>query len=131
MDDIKLFQKAVDDLKKETDLRYEKMETLVNTGVEKIHAVAIDLAVIATKLNDVPHARHLEEHDYLQDLIEASKRKAQFWEALTLSLASKFGWKLIIVTILLLIGFIWHDVEIREWVFNEFLKKEVVEAVSK
>lgn len=123
-------QEALEKHKKETDDRYEKMEALVNDGVEKIHKVALELTAVVTKLNDIPHARHLAEHNYLEDLIEASKRRAEFWQALTLSLASKFGWKLIFVTVLLLIGLIWHQDEIREWVFNEFLKKEAVEIVK-
>lgn len=128
--EIELLQKAFDTHKKETNQRCNRLEDAVREAVEKIHGVAVDMAGIATSLSVIPNDRHLEEHDYIRSDMEASKRKAEFFHALTLSLASKFGWKLLIVLSLMLLGYVWHSDDIKTWVFEEFLKKEVVEVVK-
>lgn len=130
MDNFTLFQTALENHKKETDSRYKKMEDHVQTMVDKVHEGALALNTIITQLQDVPHARHLAEHDWTKDRMTVDKERADFYKALRLSLASKLGWKLLVVLLFFLFAFLYHHPEFKTWILEGFLKTEIAKEVK-
>ena len=130
MSEFTLFQEALNKHKIETDKRYEKMETHVEKMVDKMHEGALALTTIATELKSVPYIQHLEDHNYIKDEREASRERTEFYRALKLSLASKFGWKLLVILALLAIALFYHHPEFKVWILKDFLKTEISKEVE-
>lgn len=115
------FQLKLKEHEDEVDIKVDKVEGLVTKTVDKLNDTIVALTVVTTQLSSVPQERHTEEHSWLKSRIKKEETRTKFYQALTLSLASRLGWKLIIVLIATLVAGVWHHDQIMDWIFNNFL----------